>query len=72
MLASEIVFIAPKWFTAPPGIPLWDGDQTFGETNCCVGPKRALTSQGRGVVVQDTLPTTAQHDDAGVSKFEKH
>ena len=59
----------------------WDRDQITGETNCCIvrvtskdilGSKRALPSRGRGVLIQDILPTTAQHVDVAVLELEEY
>ena len=36
------------------------------------GPKRALPSRGRDVLVQDVLPTTAHRSDVPVAEFEKY
>ena len=40
------------------------------KTTTVSSAKRALPSRGRGDLIQDTLPITAQHDDVAVSEFE--
>ena len=74
------IFIAPSWFSAPPGLALpmvtrpdyWRNELLF--RACDIerhpGPKRTLPLRGRDVLVQDVLPTTAQRYDVAVVEFE--
>ena len=76
------IFISPSWSSAPLGLALPMGSRSDFWRNELLyravdierhpGPKRALPSRGRGVLIQDILPTTAEHDDVAVSEFEKY
>ena len=80
-LCKDPIFISSSWFSAPPWLTLpvgsrpdcWRNDVLCraGDIEKQAGPKRALPSRGRGVLIQGMLPTTAQHDDVAVSDFEK-
>ena len=71
------ISIAPSWFSAPPGLTLWDRDQTAVENELLYRaddierlPERALPLRGRDFLVRDVLLTTAQRYDVAVSEFE--
>ena len=46
--------------------------QMCGNTERHPGPARALLSRERSVLIQDLLPTTAQHCDVAVLKLENN
>ena len=68
------------WFSAPPGLALplgslpdnWRNEllNRAGDIERHQEPKRASSSRGREVLVQDVLPTTAQRYDGAVAEFE--
>ena len=70
---SPSLFSAPLWLTLPVGSrpDYWRNELLYRAVYIekHPGPKRARPSRGRGVQIQDVLPTTAQHDDVAVSDF---
>ena len=76
------IFIAPSWSHAPPGLSLpigagpdnWRNELLYrgGDIERHPGPKKAIPLRGRDVLMQDVLPTAAQHRDVAVSELEKH
>ena len=79
---DDPIFIAPSWFSAPPGLTLpvgsrpdyWLNELWYrgGDTEKHPGPQRALRLRGQGILVQVVLPTTAQPCDVVASESEKY
>ena len=74
-------FIAPSWFSAPPGLALpagsrpdyWRNELLYrgGDVENHPGPERALLFRKRNVLLQEVASTIALRCDVAVSGFEK-
>ena len=70
---DDPIFIAPSWFSAPPGLTLPTGAGPIYRRNellCRIGDIERNLGPKRGRnVLQDALPSSAQHYDVAVSEF---